>query len=81
MSGKSKDNEAEKTEDMTIEQSFDYLDGVLDRLGDDDISLEDSFRLYEQGMRVLKECSGKIDTVEKKVLELNGEGVVQGEMG
>ena len=41
---------------------------------DRDTSLEDSFRLYRQGMELLKLCSGKLDTVEKKMLQLNEDG-------
>ena len=39
-----------------------------------DTSLEDSFILYRQGMELLKLCSGKLDTVEKKMLQLNEDG-------
>ena len=37
--------------------------------------LEESFRLYKQGMDMLRQCSEKIDQVEKQVLilEENGE--------
>ena len=72
MSEKSKNSK-----EMTIEESFEYLDGILDKLGDDGISLEDSFAAYENGMKVLKSCSEKIDTVEKKVLSLDEKGGVE----
>ena len=39
-----------------------------------EISLEDSFALYQKGMELLKECSKKIDTVEKKMLKMNENG-------
>ncbi len=39
-----------------------------------DTSLEDSFILYRQCMELLKLCSGKLDTVEKKMLQLNEDG-------
>ena len=38
------------------------------------LQLEDSFILYRQGMELLKLCSGKLDTVEKKMLQLNEDG-------
>lgn len=74
MSVRSKEHDEKE---MTVDEAFEYLDGVLEKLGADDISLEDSFRLYENGMKVLRECSGKIDTVEKKVLKLNENGGVE----
>ena len=37
-------------------------------------TLEDSFRLYKQGMGLLKFCNDKLDTVEKKMLQMNEDG-------
>ena len=59
---------------MTIDETFDYLDEIVEKLSDSDISLEDSFALYEKGMRAAKECSEKIDEVEKKVIMINEKG-------
>ncbi len=41
---------------------------------DPDISLEESFSLYEKGMKVLKEAAGAVDEVEKKVKLIDDEG-------
>jgi exodeoxyribonuclease VII small subunit len=43
-------------------------------LEDREISLEDSFHLYSQGMQLLRYCSGKLDMVEKKMLQMSEEG-------
>ena len=43
-------------------------------LEDENISLEESFTVYQKGMELLKYCNESIDKVEKKVLVLNGEG-------
>lgn len=61
-------------EEMTIEQHFDALEGILQKLEDRDISLEDSFVAYQQGMAHLAACHGMLDEVEKKVKLLQGEG-------
>lgn len=60
--------------DMTLEQAFAELEKVTKKLEDPNISLEDSFTVYQQGMQLLKYCNESIDKVEKKVLVLNGEG-------
>jgi len=44
------------------------------KLEDKETSLEDSFNLYKQGMELLKFCSDKLDTVEKKMLQMNEDG-------
>ena len=62
---------AEKT---TIEESLKELDAFVAKLECREISLEDSFALYQKGMELLKECSKKIDTVEKKMLKMNENG-------
>lgn len=47
------------------------LEGILRELEKEEISLEDSFRLYNEGMKLLKSCNDTIDKVEKKLLVLN----------
>ena len=61
-------------EELALEESFAKLDEMLERLEDRELPLEESFRLYQQGMELLKHCSEKIDTVEKKILIMNGDG-------
>lgn len=64
----------EKKEELTLEEAFEKLDGMLERLEDRELPLEDAFRLYQQGMEILKHCNEKIDTVEKKIQIMNGDG-------
>ena len=61
-------------EDKTLEEVFEQLDEVVKHLEGETISLEDSFRLYHQGMELLKVCNDKIDLVEKKMLVLDENG-------
>ena len=61
-------------EDFTIEESIKELDLIVQRLESREISLEDSFVMYQKGMELLRQCSGKIDTVEKKMLKKNEDG-------
>lgn len=59
----------------TLEENFAKLEEMIDRMENKEIGLEESFRLYEQGMNLLKQCNDQIDRVEKKVqtLKQNGE--------
>ena len=61
-------------EEMSLEEAFAALDGIVDILEEEDIPLEDSFAAYKKGMDLLKICNDRIDRVEKKVMVLNGEG-------
>lgn len=61
-------------EEKSLEEVFAELDILAEKLEDRETSLEDSFRLYRQGMELLKLCSEKLDTVEKKMLQINEDG-------
>lgn len=61
-------------EEKTLEEAFSELDVLADKLEDRETPLEDSFRLYKQGMGLLKFCNDKLDTVEKKMLQMNEDG-------
>lgn len=63
-----------KQEELSLEEAFLKLDGLAQKLEDRETSLEDSFLLYQQGMELLKFCNGKLDTVEKKMLQMNEDG-------
>lgn len=59
---------------LSLEESFERLDEILEMLEEDSVPLEESFALYQRGMQLLQSCSQKIDTVEKKILIMNGDG-------
>lgn len=60
--------------EMTLEEMFEKLDCVVKTMEQGEASLEESFRLYHEGMDMLKSCNEKIDKVEKKMLILDNEG-------
>ena len=70
---------AQQTTDneKNIEDVFQELDDIAEKLESSDTSLEDSFRLYKKGMELLKYCSGKLDTVEKKMLQMDEDGTLR----
>ena len=55
-------------ETQTLNEVLAQLDQVMKEMENEDVSLEESFRLYKEGMNMLKICNEKIDTVEKKML-------------
>ena len=52
---------------MTIEESFEKLNGIVEEMDDPDISLEDAFAKYKEGVALVKNCNDMIDKVEKEV--------------
>ena len=63
--------EIKREEEKTIEEAFKELDVLALKLEDRETSLEESFLFYKQGMELLKYCSEKLDSVEKKMLQMN----------
>lgn len=61
-------------EQVPLESLFGRLEEVIGKLEGEDVSLEESFRLYQEGMTLLNRCNGTIDRVEKKVLILDENG-------
>lgn len=67
-------NENPEESEMTIEEGFAQMDQIIAGLEDPDVGLEDSFRLYEKGMKLLRSVNEKVDRVEKKVQTISEEG-------
>ena len=64
------------TQNREIEEVFQELDTIAEKLESGDTSL-DSFRLYKKGMELLKYCSDRLDTVEKKMLQMDEDGTLR----
>lgn len=61
-------------DEMTLEQAFEKLEESIEALEQEDISLEESFKIYREGMKLIQTCNEKIDKVEKEVLKLSENG-------
>ena len=60
----------------TFEQSMKQLEQIVKELEDGDLPLEKALKKFEEGMKLTKLCSEKLDETEKKVSVLlkNSEG-------
>ena len=56
-----------KENETTLEEDFETLENLIKELSKDDVNIEEAFAKYEQGLKLLKNCNEKIDTIEKKV--------------
>ena len=63
----------ETRKQMNVEETFAALDRIIGKLEKGDGSLEDAFADYEEGMKLVKSCNEKIETIEKKILVLSGD--------
>lgn len=58
---------------MSLEECFEGLDDIIVDLQSGELSLEDSFKKYEDGMKLIKKCTETIDKVEKKLIVVENE--------
>ena len=57
-----------------LEEMFKDLEELIGKMENEEITLEQTSDLYNNGMELLKKCNLSIDEVEKKVLVLDENG-------
>ena len=60
--------------EKSLESNFKKLDEITAKMEDRDISLEEMFRYYKNGVELIKESNEMIDTIEKEIRIINDEG-------
>lgn len=63
--------------ELSLEENFERLEETISRLEAENISLEEAFATYSEGMKLLKTCNDQIDRVEKQVLKLAEDGSLE----
>lgn len=69
---KLKKAEKEQKEKKDLNEIFENLDGLLQKMEGED-SLEKSFAIYQKAVSLLKEANESIDQIEKQVKLLDSE--------
>jgi exodeoxyribonuclease VII small subunit len=57
---------------LSFEQAIKRLSEIVAKLEDGDLSLEDSLRLFEEGVKLSKVSQERLDNAQKKVEQLLG---------
>ncbi len=60
--------------ELSLEEAFSRIENTIGRLEEESITLEASFKAYQEGMELLKYCNERIDRVEKQVMQINEDG-------
>ena len=61
---------------LNFEDSLAKLEGIVDALEDNDVSLEESVKKFEEGIRLVKDCQKQLKEAELKVNKLMGDGEI-----
>lgn len=68
---KSKDKVTQASQEKSFEESFSRLEKILETLESEDCALEDTIKLYEEGLGLTKECYDKLNNAELRIKEIN----------
>lgn len=61
---------AEK-ERLSFEEALIKLESIVEQLEDEDITLEDSVKLYEEGVKMSKFCTEILEQAELRIEQVN----------
>lgn len=53
--------------ELNFEQSLQLLNVILDSLDDPNIGIDESLKLYEEGIKLIRACRKKIDNAKQKI--------------
>lgn len=56
-----------KKEEMNFEELMTKLEEITNKLEKEQLSLDDSVKLFEEGMKISKECNSKLEDAEKRI--------------
>ena len=56
-----------KKNKMSIEDTFNKLDIIIEKIENDNISIDEMINLYEEGSKLYIECKKKITVAENKI--------------
>ncbi|MDD8048799.1 MAG: exodeoxyribonuclease VII small subunit [Thomasclavelia sp.] len=64
-------------ENITYEQAMKRLEEIVEKLESNEVSLDESIDLFQEGMNLTKICNKKIEGIEKKVAKIMNDGQLE----
>ena len=55
----------------SFKQSMDRLDEIIARLNQNEVELEEAFTLFEEGLKLVKQCDARLKQFEQRVSVLS----------
>lgn len=63
-------NEVSMPAQPSFEETLERLESIVAKMESGDLKLEDSLKLFEEGMKLTKDCNQRLNEIEKKVKTL-----------
>ena len=64
-------------EKRSLEEMLSSLEECVNRMESGELSLEQSFETFKEGIELVKQCNESIDMVEKEVVKLMDDGSIE----
>ena len=65
------------SETIKLENRFEKIEDLIKRMEDAEVSLDQSFELYKEGLEEIKLANEMLDSMEKAMLVLNADGELE----
>ena len=62
---------------ITLEERFEHIEEIIDKMEAGDVSLDMSFDLYKNGFEEIKAANAMLDDMEKAMLIMNEDGSLE----
>lgn len=60
-----------KKTEKSFEENFSRLEKILEKLESEEVTLEETIKLYEEGLALTKYCYDKLNDAELRIKEIN----------
>ena len=67
-------SEVKDEKKRSLEETFAEIESIIQQMEQPEVSLDESFNLYQRGIGQLKVCNELLDEVEKKMQVLTADG-------
>ncbi len=64
---KKKEPKVERKDSASFEEALGRLEEIVQRMEGEDLSLEESLRLFEEGVRLTRLCAKRLDEAQRKI--------------
>ena len=59
---------------LSFEEAYAALERIAEKLSDNTVTLDESVKLYEEGVKLSKYCAETLETAKQKIEKLQNEG-------
>ncbi|MFI5145312.1 MAG: exodeoxyribonuclease VII small subunit [Ignavibacteria bacterium] len=66
-----KKNKTHVPDEKTFEENFSRLEKILEKLENEEVALDETLKLYEEGLILTKMCNEKLANAELRIKEIN----------